>query len=134
LGWVGRSGLRALVATLRAELGTDARLLHIGARELAEEAAGAGLIRWAVYETVRRHPAPAAWAAVGPVAVVTLASPSAAQALLESWPGGPWPRIAVIGATTAAAARDQGLPVDAIAERPAAEALAAAALGLLQAV
>lgn|GEM_PF-5543691 len=130
--WVGRSGLRALVETVRAELGGGARLLHMGARQLADEAAASDLVRWAVYDTALRCPTRAEWAAVGPVAVVTLASPSAAQALVESWPGGPWPRVAVIGATTAAAARDLGLPVDVVADRPAAHALAAAALALLQ--
>jgi porphobilinogen synthase len=72
-------------------------------------------------------------AADGAVDAVLLASPSSARALARSLgrAGAPAPRVACIGPATAAACRDAGLAVDAVAASPSDDGLAAAAVQCL---
>jgi uroporphyrinogen-III synthase len=56
--------------------------------------------------------------------VVVVASPSVADLLARSCPGGTRPALLAVGPTTAAAARASGWPPAGVAARPTAEALA----------
>ena len=91
------------------------------ATHLARAIATGRVLHWPVYDR-ERIPVNT----VPPVDVVTLASPSTARAWAAIDPG-PIPCV-VIGPTTEAAAREAGLPVQAVAERPTMEALAEAIL------
>jgi uroporphyrinogen-III synthase len=63
--------------------------------------------------------------------VVVVASPSVADLLARSCPGGTRPALLAVGPTTAAAARASGWPPAGVAARPTAEALAAGVRTLL---
>lgn len=83
--------------------------------------------RWAVYRNLRPERAAAELRAALPLDVVTLASGSAARAWVEA--GGPKDvAVAVIGRSTAKAARAVGLWVEAVAPEPSLEGLVQAAL------
>ena len=115
-----------------------AAVWHVGAAGTAPALAAAlehrrgRVARWVVYDNVCPSGAGEALALALPVDVVTFASGSAARVFSGvAAIGGA--RVAVIGPSTAEAARQSGLPVDAIAARPTEESLAAAALSLLSA-
>ncbi|MCK6505202.1 uroporphyrinogen-III synthase [Myxococcota bacterium] len=105
--------------------------VFVGAAEPAPAVTAAlaagGLLHWPVY--ARQEGPPPGAPVPADLALVTLASPSAARAWARLvGPSGP--PVVVIGATTAAAAREAGLVVAAVAARPDLDALAEAAAGL----
>jgi len=126
---VGVAGGRELIEGLRPE----EALLYIGASAPSEGVVAAlmqhkGRVeRWSVYDNVQPSQAAASLAEVGEVDLTALTSPSAAWRYSRL--AGPEPAaVAVLGATTAAAARTAGLDVAVCSEEPGLSALAAAIL------
>lgn len=100
--------------------------------EQALRAAGATVVTVPIYRTACPPGAAEALRAAMPVAVVTLASGSAARHLAGAGVDLGAAEVAVIGPSTAAVARSLGLRVDAIADPHTAEGLADAALALIR--
>jgi len=89
---------------------------------------GSAIHRWSVYRTVLIEPAD--FDEVGSADVVCFTSGSAVRSYGQTVGISHCP-VAVLGATTAGVARELGMGVDAVAERPTLESLADAVLGLL---
>jgi uroporphyrinogen-III synthase len=129
--WIGSSGGEALVDGLRSR---SRHLWYIGAVEPSDGvrralAAYPGRVsRWAVYDNRLPADAAARLAEAGAVDLVTLTSPSAARRYAEL--GGVVP-VAVIGDSTAQAARAVGLEIRVQAAQPRVDALAEAVRLLL---
>lgn len=107
--------------------------VFVGAEQPAPAVAlaleGGALLHWPVY--AREEGPPPGTTVPGGLAVVTLASPSAARAWARLAPEA-GPPVVAIGETTAAAARAVGLVVVAVAARPELDALAEAARRALE--
>ena len=100
------------------------------APELAQALALGQLVHWAVYDRVEPD-ARAALARALPLDAVILSSPSAVSSWMRQRPdGSAGVLVVVIGPTSAQAAREAGLGVDAMADHPGAEALARATAAL----
>lgn len=121
------------VVTALLSTGSTAQIWSIGARDLSPQlrealaAAPWPVTHWSVYTNEPPSTAGVVLAAAMPVDVITFASGSAARSYVAHG-GDNRPRVAVIGPSTAADAREAGLTVDAIAQRPSLEALVEAAI------
>ena len=131
--WVGESGGADLIAGLP---DARARLLYVGADVPSEGVLGAldthqGQVeRWGVYSNQLPEGAAAGLAAAGLVSLVALTSPSAARRYAQL--AGPTAApVAAIGDSTADAAREVGLVVQLVPDRPRIDALAAAIVAAL---
>ena len=131
--WVGESGGADLIAGLP---DSRARLLYVGADvpsdgvRRALDAHQGPVARWGVYSNRLPEGAAAGLAAAGAVSLAALTSPSAARRYAQLAGPAAAP-VAVIGESTADAAREAGLVVQLVPDRPRIDALAAAIVAAL---